>query len=129
MNKIERIKFFVVAYFIAFTSLAVSNIVMLPVPAIALEPDYKGKCQAEQLDVSNCGIVAYIVLLINIMTSLVGIVITIMIAWGGIQYSTSRDNPQATAAAKGKIIQALIALVLYIFMWSLLQYLIPGGVL
>lgn len=62
------------------------------------------------------------------MSAVVGIVVVIMIAFGGIKYSASRDNPQATAAAKQHITNALLALVLYIFMFAILEYLVPGGV-
>jgi hypothetical protein len=66
---------------------------------------------------------------INILSGLVGIVIVTMITVGGIQYSSARDNPQAVAAARGRITNALIALVAYILMYAFLQYLIPGGIL
>lgn len=92
----------------------------------------RGDCKPGQgvdLDESNCGILAYLITGINILSALVGVVVVTMIAVGGIQYSLARDNPQATSAAKGRILNALIALVAYIFMWTFLQYIIPGGVL
>lgn len=65
---------------------------------------------------------------INIMSALAGVVIVAVIAAGGIQYSTAGANPQAVGAAKGKIINALIALLCLIFLFSFLQWLIPGGI-
>lgn len=58
----------------------------------------------------------------------VGIIVAIMIAVGGIQYAASGDNPQAVSAAKKRIINALIALVAFGLMYSLLQWLVPGGI-
>lgn len=89
----------------------------------------EGDCKGGDLNKDNCAIVYYIVQFTNILSGLVGIVIVIMIAYGGIQYSASKDNPQEAAAAKDKIRNAVIALVFYIFVFALLQYLIPGGVL
>lgn len=79
------------------------------------------------LNQGNCGIIAYLVTFINILSGIVGIVIVIMIAVGGIQYSAARDNPQATAAAKGRIVNAITALVIYLFSFAILQWLVPGG--
>lgn len=77
----------------------------------------------------NCLILKYIVDGTNMLSALVGIVVVIMIVVGGLQYSSARDNPQASAAAKEKIRNAILALVVYLFMWGILQYLVPGGVL
>lgn len=100
-----------------------------PTPNAPTGANFKGDCKSGNIDKSNCGIIAYLITAINILSGLVGVVVVVMIAIGGIQYSTSRDNPQATAAAKDRIRNAIIALVAYIFMWAFLQYLIPGGVL
>ena len=77
----------------------------------------------------NCQILKYLVQAINVLSAVVGIVVVIMIALGGLQYSASRDNPQATAAAKAKIQNALLGLVAYLFIYAFLQYIIPGGAL
>lgn len=79
------------------------------------------------LDSKDCGIVGYIVTITNVLSAVVGIVIVIMIAVGGIQYSMARDDPQAVNAAKTRIRNAILALVFYLFMFAFLQYLVPGG--
>lgn len=86
-------------------------------------------CKDKNITQKNCGIVAYLVDFIKILSGLVGVVVVIMITVGGIQYSTARDNPQATAAAKGRIVNAVLALVLYLFVFAFLQYIVPGGIL
>lgn len=80
------------------------------------------------LEKSECGIIGYIITFINILSGLVGVVIVIMIAVGGIQYTAARDDPQAVAAAKGRIRNAILALVFYLFGFAFLQWLIPGGI-
>ena len=46
----------------------------------------------------------------------------------GIQYAAAQDNPQAVAGAKTRIYNIVIGIVIYAFMFGLLQWLIPGGV-
>ncbi|MBW3568749.1 pilin [Candidatus Parcubacteria bacterium] len=58
----------------------------------------------------------------------VGIAITIAMILAGIQYSASEGNAEASTKAKKHIQSAVAGLVLYIFAWSILQFLIPGGV-
>jgi hypothetical protein len=82
----------------------------------------------ESLTTENCGIVAYVVLFTNVLSGIVGIVIVIMIAVGGIQYTAARDDPQAVAAAKTRIRNAILALIFYLFAFAFLQWLVPGGI-
>lgn len=91
-----------------------------------LQADCKTK-DGEALDKSNCGIVGYIVGFTKLLSALVGIVIVIMIAVGGVQYTTARDDPNAVSAAKTRIRNAILSLVFYIFSVAFLNYLIPGG--
>ncbi len=80
-------------------------------------------------DLNNCRIIQnYLVPFIQVLSAVVGIVVVIMIVVGGIQYSISRDNPQAVAAARQRIFNALLALVVYLLMVVFLQWLVPGGV-
>lgn len=86
------------------------------------------KCRDDTLTADNCWIVYYIVGFTRILSGLVGIVIVVMIAIGGIQYAAAGPDPSAVVAARKRIINALIALVLYIFMFAFLQWLVPGGI-
>lgn len=65
---------------------------------------------------------------VNILAGIVGVGAVLMIVWAGIQYTTARDNPQAVAAAKQKIINVVIGIAAFIFMWAFLNWLVPGGV-
>ena len=65
--------------------------------------------------------------IINFLSAGVGIVVIGVIILGGIQYSMAGDNTQATGAAKQRIINGLIALVAFIFMFAFLNWLLPGG--
>lgn len=93
-----------------------------------LEPDCKPAEDGGELNKENCGIVKWAVMATRALSALVGVIVVIMVVVGGIQYSASRDNPQATAAAKGRIVNALFALLIYLFMFSFLQWAVPGGI-
>ncbi len=56
-----------------------------------------------------------------------GLLVIIMIASAGIQYSAAGGDPQKVNNAKKRISNAVLALLLFIFMFALLQWLVPGG--
>ncbi len=66
--------------------------------------------------------------LVRFLSYGVGLAIVGSIIVAGIQYSTSEGNPEATQASKNRIQSAVVGLVIYIFAFSLLQYLVPGGI-
>lgn len=84
---------------------------------------------ADDLNEGNCGIIKWINTGINILSVLVGIVVTIMIIVGGIQYTAAGADPNAVAKAKKQIFNAIFALVAYGLMYALLDFLVPGGLL
>lgn len=67
-------------------------------------------------------------LFINVLTIGFGVIAVGMIIVGGLQYITSRDNPQLVQAAKKKILNAIVAILAFGFVWAFLQWLVPGGV-
>lgn len=79
-------------------------------------------------DFSN-PILAYLVAVLRFLTYGVGMVVTLMIVIGGIQYSVAGGNAQSVTAAKTRIINAFLALVLYIFAFAILNFVVPGGLI
>lgn len=76
----------------------------------------------------DCNLVRdYGVPIMNFLGAIVGIVVTISIVTGGIQYASSADDPQKVAAAKKRITNSIIALIAYLFLFGFLQWLVPGG--
>lgn len=67
--------------------------------------------------------------IIRFLTNGVGLVIIGSIIYGGIQYSLSRGDPQAAAQAIHRIQSTLIALLIFIFSYAILNYVIPAGFL
>jgi hypothetical protein len=66
---------------------------------------------------------------INFFSVLVGLIVIIRVIMGGIEYASAGGNPNKVAGAKKTITNALLAFVMYIFLWAFLEWLIPGGVL
>lgn len=64
---------------------------------------------------------------IYLLSGLVAVIITGSIIVAGIQYSISGESANQIQAAKKRMINSAIALLLFILTFSLLQWLIPGG--
>lgn len=73
-------------------------------------------------------IIEYLQKGIDLLTAIAGVIIAAMVVVGGIQYSTAGGNPQAAAGAKKKITNAVIAMLALTFLYTFLQWLVPGGV-
>jgi hypothetical protein len=58
----------------------------------------------------------------------VGLAVAGGIIFGGYMYITARANSGQIEKAKTTIINSIIGLLLFIFMYAILQFLIPGGV-
>ncbi len=68
-------------------------------------------------------------IVIKVAAAGVGLVVAAMIVVAGIQYSTSQGNPQRTVAAKQRLINAIIGLIMFIFATVILNYVVPGGII
>jgi hypothetical protein len=87
-------------------------------------------CQAKSKDLSsdNCGIIKMILAVTNIMAGLAGVAIVATLTFAGIQYSSAGADPGKVQAAKGKMFNAGLALLLLVFGYALLQWMVPGGI-
>lgn len=67
-------------------------------------------------------------LILNILVYGMGAAAVFGVVIAGIQYMTARDNPQQVAKAKTKLIEIIIGLIAWALMYTLLNWLIPGGI-
>lgn len=67
-------------------------------------------------------------LVLNILVYGIGVVAVIGVVIAGILYLAARDNEAQVATAKRRLIEISIGLVIWVAMWSLLNFLVPGGV-
>ncbi len=66
--------------------------------------------------------------IVNVLSGLVGVVVVGTIILGGIQFATAGDKAEAVSAAKKRIVNGVLALVVFLFIFAFLQWLIPGGI-
>lgn len=66
--------------------------------------------------------------IIRFLTNGVGLVIIASFIWAGIQYASSRGDPQAVAMAKNRIQSNILALFIFIFAWSIINFVVPGAI-
>jgi hypothetical protein len=93
------------------------------------------QCPADAQDQGNCAkisncdlITTYINPFVRLLSAIVGVAVVISIVIGGIQYSSSGGDSSKVTAAKNRIRNSIVALVTYIFLFALLNFLIPGGI-
>lgn len=64
---------------------------------------------------------------INLLSVSFGLIATISLILGGINYATSEGDPTKASKAKHRIANTIFAVVAYLFLYSFLQFLVPGG--
>jgi hypothetical protein len=93
----------------------------------------KGRCPTGQYEVANDqnggAIIVYLKLFLQLFSFLIGAIILLVLIIAGIQYITSVGDASRVKAAKGRIVNAITALVLYLMMFAILNFLLPGGIL
>lgn len=67
--------------------------------------------------------------IIKFLSNGAGLILVGSLVYAGIQYSLTRGDPQAVAAAQMRIRSVVGSLLLFIFAYALLNYLIPGTLL
>lgn len=79
---------------------------------------------------SKSGGSVYSVLLtiINFLSIGVGIAVVGGIVWGSMRYIASNGNPGEAEAGTKIIIAAIVGLLLFIFLYAIVNFLVPGGV-
>lgn len=78
-------------------------------------------------DAQKCITAKYINPAVELLAATAAIAVVIGMMFGGIQYAASAGDPQKAAAGKGKVIKALYGLVGFLLLFSVLQFLTPGG--
>lgn len=70
----------------------------------------------------------YVVGVLKVISAMAGLATVGGFVWGGILYITARANAGQVENAKNVMINSVIGLLLFIFMYAILQFLVPGGV-
>ncbi len=68
-----------------------------------------------------------ILLILKILVYGLGVAATIGVVIAGIQYMTARDNESQVAESKKRLFNIVIGLASWAIMWTVMNWLIPGG--
>lgn len=67
-------------------------------------------------------------IILNILIALVAIGAVGGLVFGAVKYSSAGDNASQVSDAKNIIKNVIIGVVLFLLMWAIIQYFIPGGI-
>lgn len=83
-------------------------------------------CASENDDGHGGGIKCIINLVIDILSIGVGVLGVIGISIAGIQYLTAGGNEEQTRKAKRRLFEIVIGLAVYVVLYAILKFLLPG---
>lgn len=66
-------------------------------------------------------------LILKVMIYGLGVAATVGMVVAGVRYMTARDNESQVANAKKQLLEIVIGLVAWALMWTMMNWLIPGG--
>ena len=102
--------------------------------AVALSKAQETSCTNcdNNSDLNNClannVIVKDLQIFVNFLSAAAALVIIGSLIVGGIQYSLAGDSSDAVGKAKKRLTAAALALGVFLFIFPLVQWLIPGGI-
>ena len=88
----------------------------------------KGGGDGSSGEIENSGLWQILTGVLNIMITGVGVLAVAGIVYGSILYASAADNQEQVKNAMGIFRNVAIGLVTFAMMYSLLQFLIPGGI-
>lgn len=109
-------------------SLLSFSLLAAPVEAQTAQTASGNTCTVKN-DPDTCEAIETIDQILNFMALLVLPICGIILIVAGIQYSTARNEPKVLADARLRIYKVVLAIILFVGLWSFLKWLIPGGVL
>ncbi|HEX6258631.1 MAG TPA: hypothetical protein VFZ48_04070 [Candidatus Saccharimonadales bacterium] len=69
-----------------------------------------------------------LLVVINFLSLGVAVIVTGFIVWGGFTYGTSNGEPAKAQKGISYITNAVLALILYMGLYAIINYLVPGGI-
>ena len=85
------------------------------------------ECYNKGKDSKNgSGIICVVQLVVDILTILVGILGVLGIVIVGIQYLTAAGNEEQVRKAKRRLFEIILGILLYVLIYALLRWLLPG---
>lgn len=89
-------------------------------------------CGGIDTAVLNCGnsgdpITSLLIVAVNFLAVAVGVAVLIGIVFGAFLYTSAAGSAEQAKRGIGYIRNAIIALVLFVFMYAIINYMVPGG--
>lgn len=72
------------------------------------------------------GILDLAMAILRFLTNVVGVVLIGATMWAGIQYGASRGDPNMVGAAKKRLFNVFLSLVIFLFSYAIINFLVPG---
>lgn len=86
-------------------------------------------CDAsDESNLETSGTWLLLLFILRILTALIGVIAVAMFAWAGYMYATAGGDTGLVKQSKELMTNTAIGLILYLFVFSLLQFLVPGGI-
>lgn len=76
----------------------------------------------------TCLVKNYINPAVAFLAALAGVAVVISVIIGAIQYSSAGGDPGKVTAARNRIVESIVALLAFLFLYAFLNFLLPGGV-
>lgn len=98
---------------------------------------YAASCAGVETSILDCesgdegvdgGMLGILLVVINFLATGVGIAVVGGIIWGGMVYASSNGDSGKSKQAVTVIVNSVVSLVVFIGMYGILQFLIPGGI-
>ncbi|TWP08733.1 hypothetical protein EUA76_00375 [TM7 phylum sp. oral taxon 350] len=115
-----------------------SFLILIGLGALVLSPIndvYAAKCGGANTSIINCddngdqnAIIKLLTSVINILSAGVGILAIAGYIYAGLLYTTAGADPKKVKASKDIFTNVTIGIIAYLIMWSVIEWLIPGGV-
>jgi hypothetical protein len=120
-------------------TLTLAALFTIPFVAVGFSQTASAECANVKTSIINCenkksndlkdnGVSQILIIVLNIMAGGVAIAAIAGFVYGGILYATAEDKADRVSKAKQTIFNVVLGLILFAFMFSLLQFLIPGGI-
>lgn len=110
----------------------VSSVFAGPV-ALAANTDAPSKCGQIDTSLVNCDtnggnpVISLVLQIINFLAVGVGIAVVGGIIWGGLLYASSNGDSSKAKQGITTIVNAVIGLLFFMFMYALINFIVPGG--
>lgn len=99
-------------------------------PTPAPTPTTPGTCSSVSTNIIRCASIPSVLnTIINFLAIGVGIAVVGGIVWGAMLYTTSNGDSGKTQQGITVIVNAVIGLIVFIFMYAIINFIVPGGVL